>query len=112
MGRAQPNSQTAAYHVRVRAHYLPQSAIDRGRRVAAAVFRHTTDGLRALLHGDADSTGATPSHPQSSALPLLSRRSARGLAAARPAALSLGRICAAGNTYSSSSPATRFILRG
>src|SRR5262249_19446361 len=50
---------------------------------AAALFRRATAGVRALLHGDANCTGAAPPHPQRSALPLLSRRSARGLAAAR-----------------------------
>ena len=49
--------------MRVGADYLPQCAINRGWWFAAAVFRRTTDGLRALFHGDADCTGAPSPHP-------------------------------------------------
>src|SRR5262245_56739733 len=63
---------------------LPTSARNRSRpAVCRRPFRRATDGVRALLHGDANCTGAAPPHPQRSALPLLSRRSARGLAAAQ-----------------------------
>src|SRR5262249_35446534 len=96
----------AARHLPVRADYLPQPAIDRGRRFAAALFRPATDGVRALLHRDANRTSAAPPHPQRSALPLLSRRSAR------PSASSPARTCGAGPPSSSPPPATRFIPPG
>ena len=78
-GRRQAPRPPAQRHLRLRAGHLHEPALDRAGRAAGALRQRPAARLGALFPGDADGAGPAPSHPERPALPLLSRRSARGV---------------------------------